>query len=137
MLVYAMAQELATFLSYRNLRLRLEEHGDDLALNKLLRLVAVDERAHYDFFKECVEIHLKHDRAATLEQLRRVLHNFAMPAINDLADSRRRVAAINSLEIMSEDIYYRDVYLPLLAELGVERAEMRNRVPVRKSARVV
>ena len=134
MLVYAMTQELATFLSYRNLRLRLEEHGDDPALNKLLRLVAVDERAHYEFFRECVEIHLKHDRAGTLEQLRRVMHNFAMPAINDLADSRRRVAAINSLAIMSEDIYFRDVYLPILADLGVERSEMRNRVPQRKSA---
>src|SRR5262249_11809034 len=52
MLVYAMTQELATFLSYRNLRLRLEERGDDAALNKLLRLVAVDERAHYEFFRE-------------------------------------------------------------------------------------
>jgi acyl-[acyl-carrier-protein] desaturase len=134
MLVYAMTQELATFLSYRNLRLRLEERGDDPALNKLLRLVAVDERAHYEFFRECVEIHLKYDRAGTLEQLRRVMHNFAMPAINDLADSRRRVAAINSLAIMSEDIYFRDVYLPILAELGVERSEMRNRVPQRKSA---
>src|SRR5438132_8011795 len=29
MLVYAMTQELATFLAYRNLRLRLEARGDD------------------------------------------------------------------------------------------------------------
>ncbi len=134
MLVYAMTQELATFLSYRNLRQRLEERGDDPALNKLLRLVSVDERAHYDFFRQGVEIFLKYDRAGTLEQMRRVMHNFAMPAINELAEGRRRVAAVNALEIMSEDIYYRDVYLPILAELDVGRAEMRSRVPVRKSA---
>jgi len=134
MLVYAMTQELATFLAYRNLRLRLEDRGDDLALNKLLRLISVDERAHYDFFRESVEIFLKHDRAGTLEQMRRVMHNFAMPAIASLVEGRRRVAAVNALEIMSEDIYYSDVYLPILAELNVHRSEMRNRVPVRKSA---
>src|SRR5262245_6070889 len=66
MLVYAMVQELATWLSYRNLRLRAEERGGDPALSKLLTLVSVDERAHFDFFKECVELFLKHDREATL-----------------------------------------------------------------------
>ncbi|MBI1914582.1 MAG: acyl-ACP desaturase [Planctomycetes bacterium] len=134
MLVYAMTQELATFLAYRNLRQRLEERGDDPALNKLLRLVSVDERAHYDFFRQGVSLFLQHDRDETLEQMRRVMHNFAMPAINELAEGRRRVAAVNALEIMSEDIYYRDVYLPILAELDVDRAEMRSRIPVRKSA---
>jgi acyl-[acyl-carrier-protein] desaturase len=136
MLIYAMVQELATWLSYRNLRLRTEERGGDPALCTLLRLVAVDERAHYDFFRQCVEIFLRHDRAGTLEQLRRVMNNFAMPAINDLVDGRRRVAAIRALDVMSEDVYYRDVYLPLLQALDVDRAEMRNRVPVRKSAPV-
>jgi acyl-[acyl-carrier-protein] desaturase len=133
MLVYAMAQELATFLSYRNLRLRLEERGDDPALNRLLRFVAVDERAHFDFFKSCVAIYLAHDRAATLEQMRQVMNNFAMPAINELAQSQKRVAAIKALDIMSEDIYYREVYLPILAALGVDRQEMRHRLPRRKS----
>jgi acyl-[acyl-carrier-protein] desaturase len=135
MLVYAMVQERATFLAYRNLRRACEDHGDDPALDKLLRLLAVDEMAHHGFFRDCVAIYLKHDRAGTLEQLRRVMNDFAMPAIHDLvADSRRRVARIKSLEIMSEDIYYRDVYLPLLAELGVDRKEMRNRLAARKSA---
>src|SRR5262249_7726833 len=133
-LVYAMTQELATFLAYRNLRQRLQERDDDPALNKLLRLVFVDERAHYDFFREGVEIFLKYDREETLEQMRRVMHNFAMPAINERAGGRRGVPAVNPLEIMSEEIYYRDVYPPTLAELNVDRAEMRNRLPIRKSA---
>jgi acyl-[acyl-carrier-protein] desaturase len=135
MLVYAMTQELATWLSYRNLRLRAGEGGGDPALAKLLLLLAVDERAHYDFFKQCVEVFLRHDRAGTLEQLRRVMNNFAMPAIHDLiGDSRRRVARIKELDIMSEDLYYREVYLPILRALGVDRAEMRNRLPAKKSA---
>jgi acyl-[acyl-carrier-protein] desaturase len=134
MLVYAMVQELATWLSYRNLGRAAAGGGGDPALEQLLRLVAVDERAHHDFFRRCVQLYLGHDRDATLTQLRRVMNNFAMPAIDDLADSRRRIAVIRGLEIFNEDLYYREVYLPLLASLGVERSEMRNRVPQQKSA---
>jgi acyl-[acyl-carrier-protein] desaturase len=134
MLVYAMVQELATWLSYRNLRLRARDLGGCPALDKLLRLVAVDERAHYAFFKDCVEVYLKHDREATLEQMRRVMNDFTMPAIEDLADGRQRVMRVKEMEIMSEDVYYRDVYLPILQELGVERREMRNRIPRKKSS---
>jgi acyl-[acyl-carrier protein] desaturase len=125
MLVYAMVQELATWLNYRNLRERVRERGGDPALEGLLTLLARDEKAHYAFFQECVQIYLKHDRPATLEQLRRVMNNFAMPAINELFDGRRRIAAIKELEIFSENLYYREVYLPLLESLGVERGEMR------------
>src|SRR5207302_1454690 len=51
MLVYAMTQERATWLNYRNLRTRVQEHGGDPALEQLLMLLAVDERAHYHFFQ--------------------------------------------------------------------------------------
>jgi acyl-[acyl-carrier-protein] desaturase len=134
MLVYAMVQEVATWLNYRNLRLKAEERGGDPALSKLLTLIAVDERAHHSFFRECVELYLKHDRQTTLEQLRRVMNDFAMPAIDAMADGRQRVARIKGLQIFDEDIYYREVYLPLIAALGVDRKEMRNRLPSRKSA---
>jgi acyl-[acyl-carrier-protein] desaturase len=133
MLVYAMVQEHATFLNYRNLRLRAEERGGDPALSQLLKLVAVDECAHHDFFKRCVRLYLEHDRPATLEQMRRVMNDFAMPAIHEMADTRKRVAAIKGLKIFDEDIYYREVYLPILESLGVARTEMRNRLPSRKT----
>jgi acyl-[acyl-carrier-protein] desaturase len=134
MLVYAMTQELATFLSYRNLRRRVAGGGGDPALAQILTFVSVDEAAHHDFFRRCVAAYLAHDREATLEQMRRVMNDFAMPAIDGLADGRRRVAAIRALDLINEDIYYREVYLPLLEGLGVSRAEMRNRVRVPKSA---
>jgi acyl-[acyl-carrier protein] desaturase len=136
MLVYAMTQELATWLSYRNLRLRVDSHGGDPALTRLLTLLAVDEKAHYDFFLQCVEVYLKHDRDAMLEQMRRVMNNFQMPAIHDLAEGRRRVAAVKELQVIDEDLYYREVYLPILQTLNVSRQEMRNRVTVPKSAKV-
>jgi acyl-[acyl-carrier-protein] desaturase len=134
MLVYAMVQEVATWLNYRNLRVKAEERGGDPALSKLLTLIAVDERAHHSFFRECAEMYLKHDRQTTLEQLRRVMNDFAMPAIDSMADGRQRVARIKGLHIFDEDIYYREVYLPLIEALGVDRKEMRNRLPSRKSA---
>jgi acyl-[acyl-carrier-protein] desaturase len=134
MLVYAMVQEVATWLNYRNLRLKAEERGGDPALSKLLTLISVDERAHHSFFRECVELYLKHDRETTLEQLRRVMNDFAMPAIDSMVDGRQRVARIKGLQIFDEDIYYREVYLPLIEALGVDRKEMRNRLPQRKSA---
>jgi acyl-[acyl-carrier-protein] desaturase len=133
MLVYAMVQERATALTYRNLRLRVRECGRDPALERLLMLVAVDEQAHYAFFQECVGLFLKHDPEGTLEQLRRIMNNFAMPAISDLTAGRQRVAQVKGLGIFDEDLYYRMVYLPILEVLGVERREMRNRLPARKA----
>jgi hypothetical protein len=76
-----MVQELATGVSYRNLRQRLVWSGDDPALRKLPGLLGVDEQAHHSFFLTAVRLFLRHDREGPLRQLRRVLHNFAMPAI--------------------------------------------------------
>ena len=43
-----------------------------------------------------------------------------------LADSRQRIAAVRSLGIFNDDIYYREVYRPILETLGVERRELRS-----------
>src|SRR5437868_2664563 len=43
MLIYAMTQELATWVHYRNLRHKVVECGGDPALERLLDLIAVDE----------------------------------------------------------------------------------------------
>lgn len=128
---YTMSQELATWLHYRNLR---NIVGDsDPALSKLLMLVATDERAHYDFYVKILKLHLADDRAGTIEQLKRVLNGFAMPATHLLADSRRRVAAVKSLNIFNEDNFYAEVYQPILTALGIDKQEMRNRAANRKS----
>jgi len=134
MLAYAMVQERATALNYRNLRRKVQEHGGDPSLERLLTLLSVDEQAHHHFFLESVRLYLDYDRAATMEQIRRVMLGFAMPAIYGLADGRQRVAHIKEVEIFNDNIYYQDVYLPVLTELGIQRSEMRTRVPNRKSA---
>jgi len=134
LLAYAMVQEKATGLNYRNLRRRAQERGGDPALEQLLMLVAVDEQAHYSFFLETLQIYLKHDRDGTLEHMRSVMNVFAMPAIYTMVDGRQRVARVKELDIFNDNLYYQEVYLPILDALGVSRAEMRNRLPNRKSA---
>lgn len=125
MVCYTMAQELATWLHYHNLR-KIVGNGDP-ALNRLLQLVAIDERAHYDFFRKLVQLYLKEDRAGTLEQLRRVLNNFAMPAVHLLFDGKQRVEAVKELRIFDYDIYYYQVFEPIVAELGLTKADLRRR----------
>jgi acyl-[acyl-carrier-protein] desaturase len=132
MLIYAMFQELATWIHYRNLRRCVDQEGGDPALSRLLGLIAVDERAHHAFYRSVVQLFLELDRGETLEQLKRVALTFAMPAVHLLADSRRRVEQVKRLEIFSEDIFWHEVYQPILATLGIDHKELRARKPARK-----
>jgi hypothetical protein len=59
---------------------------------------------------------------------------FAIPAIYDVAGGWQRVARINKAAIFNNEIYVREVYLPILQELGVTRPEMRSYYPTQKSA---
>jgi acyl-[acyl-carrier-protein] desaturase len=136
LLGYAMVQERATGLNYRNLRKQTQDRGGDPALEQLLMFVSVDEQAHYMFFRDCIDLYLKDDREKTLEQLRKVMNVFAMPAIFGMVDGRQRVARIKEMEIFNDNLYYQEVYLPILESLAVTRAEMKNRVQVRKSAAI-
>ena len=137
MLVYAMVQEESTFVNYRNLRDRVKDLGGDPALEKMLQFMAVDEKAHHSFFRDCISLYLEFDRAAVIDQMRRVMNEFQMPAIHDLLDdNQRRVAAVRELALFDADVYFREVYRPLLEELGVTRHEMRSPIREKKSLRV-
>ncbi len=126
MMAYAMVQELATGLNYRNLRRRLGELGGDPALDKLLGLISIDEQAHHRFFLDAVRLFLAEDRDGALHQLHRVLHTFAMPALHMLADSKQRETEVRSLHLFDELIFFREVYEPILTALGVTRRELRS-----------
>jgi acyl-[acyl-carrier-protein] desaturase len=134
MVIYTTFQELATWLHYQNLRKVVIERGGDPALERVLTLVAIDERAHYDFFGKLVRLYLEHDRPGTLEQIRRVVNTFAMPAVHLLADSHKRTAEVKALRIFDEDIFVFEVYEPALAMLGVHKSEIRRGQAPRKSA---
>jgi acyl-[acyl-carrier-protein] desaturase len=125
MVCYTMFQELATWLNYKNLRCHVE--GRDPALDRVLYYLSIDERAHYDFFRKLVELYLKYDREATLEQLRMVVNTFKMPALHMFADTRHRVQQIHDLNIFSEEIFMYQIYEPILEDIGVTKAELRRK----------
>ena len=127
MVIYTTFQELATWLTYVNLRKYVQAEGGDPALERALSLVAIDERAHYDFFRKLVSLYLEHDRPSTLEQLRRVANTFQMPALHLLSDSRQRMEDIKQLRLFDEEQYVFDVFEPVLAALKVEKHELRRR----------
>ena len=136
MIAYAMVQEQATFLNYKKLKERVEEMGRDPALEQLLSFVSVDEKSHFGFFRDCLRIYMKHDREAVIVQLRRVMNTFAMPVVHDLLDdSARRIAEIQSLDLFDSHIYFREVYLPVIRDLGISREEMRTTMREKKSLR--
>lgn len=125
MVIYTTFQELATWLHYRNLRQIL--NGSDPALDRVLYYLSVDERAHYDFFAKLVELYLQYDRAGTLEQMRRVVNTFKMPAMHLFVDGAQRAAKVKELRIFDEDIFVFEIYEPILKRLGVHKSELRRR----------
>ena len=126
MLAYAMVQEHATFINYRNLRARTQALGGDPALEKILSFVTADEAAHYGLFKSFLELFMNLDRDSVVAALRPVLNQFQMPAIHDLLDQNaRRIAGIRNLEIFNEEIFFRDVYDHLLKTLNITKFELR------------
>ena len=138
MMAYAMVQELATFVNYRNLRERCRERGGDPALEKLLVYVSVDEKAHYAFFRDCLKMYMEEDRESALVALRRVLNHFTMPVIHDLLDnSERRIGEVRDLAIFDETIFFRDVYMEVLTDFGLTRNDMRDGPKAKKSMKGV
>jgi acyl-[acyl-carrier-protein] desaturase len=129
MLCYTAFQELATRIHYTRLIEAVKLEGGCPALEKGLQLIAIDEAAHADFFRRLLEIYLQYDRAGTLEQMRRVANTFNMPAVHMLADSARRMEDVRRLRIFDEEIYFQQVYTPVLEKLGVTRKEMRRKTP--------
>jgi len=128
---YTMAQELATWLHYRNLRNIIG--NTDPALNKVLQLVSIDERAHFDFYVKVMKLHLADDRAGTLRQLKDVLNGFAMPATHLMADSIQRQQRVRELNIFNDDLFYSEVLMPIMSALDIDKSELRNRSLVKKS----
>ncbi len=127
MVCYTLVQELATWLHYVQLRKIVEAEGGCPALQRILTLVATDERAHYDFFRRLAEIYLAFDREGTVEALRIAVNGFAMPAVHMLTDSRRRIQAVKDLFIFDDQIFVEQVVNPLLEKLGLTRADLRRK----------
>lgn len=124
MIVYTVFQEYATKLNYQGLR-RLATASGDRALDKVLQLLARDEVAHFEFFKNGVKIHMEQDRDKVVEAVNHVIKTFRMPAQDIIPDWDERDQLIRASGIFDDRIYIRDVVAPVLKSLDVSREELR------------
>ena len=124
MMLYTTFQEFATGLNYRGLR-KLAQDGKDPALDKVLVLLARDETAHFEFFKNGIKLYMQHDRDRVLERLNYVIRTFRMPAADIIPDWDVQDKFIRELGIFDDRIYLRDVVQPVLKSLGVNAGELR------------
>jgi acyl-[acyl-carrier-protein] desaturase len=127
MLIYTVFQEQATRLHYSRLAEVVRREGGCPALEKVLALIGVDEAAHADFFRRLAAIYLEYDREGTLDQMRRVVNTFRMPAVHMLADGLQRIQEVKDLNIFTEEIFLEQVLQPIMTKLGVDRRELRRK----------
>ena len=124
MVIYTMIQELATGLNYTNLRRRAEDEGD-MALSGLLRWVAADESAHYNFYRKGVKAYLQLEPDETVADLKFVFDHFAMPARALIPGFDECSKAIDEAGIYGPRMYLQKVRQPILEDLGVTRQQLK------------
>ncbi len=131
MVCYTMIQELATFWNYRNLE-RFAIDQKDPALTTALRLISVDERVHYNFFRNVVKEWMKHDEAGTVEDLKYVFEHFSMPGDAQIPGYKERARILAKTGIYGPREYVKLVKNPVLEDLGLskdfEKLENRERL---------
>jgi acyl-[acyl-carrier-protein] desaturase len=120
MVCYTMIQELATFWNYRNLE-RFAIQEKDNALTTALRLISVDERVHYHFFRKVVKEWMHHDEAGTIADLKYVFENFTMPGHAQIPGYEERARILAKTGIYGPREYVKLVKNPVLEDLGLSK----------------
>lgn len=120
MICYTMIQELATFWNYRNLeKIAAKEH--DLALVSALRVISVDERVHYNFYRNAVKEWMKHDEVGTVEALKYVFDHFTMPGKSQIPRYDESAKILAKTGIYGPREYVKLVKNPILEDLGLDK----------------
>lgn len=120
MVCYTMIQELATFWNYRNLE-KFAAQEKDNALVTALRLISVDERVHYNFFRNTVKEWMKYDEAGTIEDLKYVFEHFTMPGHAQIPGYEDRARILAKTGIYGPREYVKLVKNPVLQDLGLSK----------------
>ena len=120
MVCYTMIQELATFHNYRNLE-KIAARNDDWALVTALRLISVDERVHYNFYRNTVKEWMKHDERGTVEDLKYVFENFTMPGRTQIPNYEESARILAKTGIYGPREYIRLVKNPILEDLKLDK----------------
>jgi acyl-[acyl-carrier-protein] desaturase len=120
MVCYTMIQELATFWNYRNLE-KMAVQQKDRALTGALRLISVDERVHYNFYRNAVKEWMKHDDRGTVEDLKYVFDNFSMPGRTQIPNYEEAARVLAKTGIYGPREYIKLVKNPILEDLGLDK----------------
>lgn len=120
MVCYTMIQELATFWNYRNLE-KMASQQKDWALVGALRLISVDERVHYNFFRNTVKEWMKHDEAGTVDDLKYVFEHFTMPGKTQIPRYDESAKILAKTGIYGPREYIKLVKNPILQDLKLDK----------------
>ena len=120
MVCYTMVQELATFWNYRNLE-KMAAKEKDLALVTGLRIISVDERVHYNFFRNIVKEWMKWDEAGTVEDLKYVFDHFSMPGKTQIPGYDEAAKVLAKTGIYGPREYIKLVKSPILEDLRLDK----------------
>ena len=120
MVCYTMVQELATFWNYRNLE-KIAAKEKDLALVTGLRIISVDERVHYNFFRNTVKEWMKWDEAGTIADLKYVFDNFTMPGKTQIPGYDEAAKVLAKTGIYGPREYIKLVKNPILEDLKLDK----------------
>jgi acyl-[acyl-carrier-protein] desaturase len=121
MVCYTMIQELATFWNYRNLE-QMAGKEKDHCLVTALRLISVDERVHYNFFRNMVKEWMKWDEAGTIADLKYVFDNFTMPGNSQIPGYDEAARVLAKTGIYGPKEYIKLVKNPILEDLKLTKS---------------
>jgi hypothetical protein len=93
----------------------------DRALTGALRLISVDERVHYNFYRNVVKEWMKHDDRGTVEDLKYVFDNFTMPGRTQIPRYDEAARVLAKTGIYGPKEYVKLVKNPILEDLGLDR----------------
>ncbi len=125
-LVYTVFQERATQLNYLNLAkiaagksdIPILKNQADPILAQVALTIATDEAAHYNFFLECMRLHMYYHPVETLEAMQDVINNFSMPAAAIIPNWNEFAEAAYKSAIYGPRDYARDVVAVVFKQLG-------------------
>ncbi len=120
MVCYTMIQELATFWNYRNLE-TIASKEKDLALITGLRIISVDERVHYNFFRNTVKEWMKWDEEGTIHDLKYVFDHFSMPGRTQIPGYDEAATVLAKTGIYGPREYIKLVKNPILEDLRLDK----------------
>ena len=120
MVCYTMIQELATFWNYRNLE-KMATQQKDWALVAALRLISVDERVHYNFYRNSVKEWMRHDEGGTVEDLKYVFEHFTMPGKSQIPRYDESAKILAKTGIYGPREYIKLVKNPILEDLKLDK----------------